>query len=84
MGVDIFSGSSPGRHIYTNRCAWSLEIVRRHAGVMEIDNQIFAAAEAARARQLAEARYSEQRRQALAAILYGVVIMILVIAAAGG
>ena len=66
-----------------NRCAWSLEIVRRHARVMEIDNQIFAAVEAARARQLAEARYSEQRRQALAAILYGVVIMVLVIAAAG-
>jgi len=51
---------------------------------MEIDNQIFAAVEVARARQLAEARYSEQRRQALAAILYGVVIMILVIAASGG
>ena len=67
-----------------DRCAWSLEIVRRHARVMEIDNQIFAAVEAARARQLAEARYSEQRRQALTAILYGVVIMILVIAAAGG
>jgi len=50
---------------------------------MEIDNQIFAAVEVARARQLAEARYSEQRRQALAAILYGVVIMVLVIAAAG-
>ena len=67
-----------------DRCAWSPEIVRRHARVMEIDNQIFAAVEAARARQLAEARYSEQRRQALTAILYGVVIMILVIAAAGG
>jgi len=67
-----------------DRCAWSLEIVRRHARVMEIDNQIFAAVEAARARQLAEARYSEQRRQALTAILYGVVIMVLVIAAAGG
>ena len=64
-------------------CAWSPEIVCRHARVMEIDNQIFAAVEAARARQLAEARYSEQRRQALAAILYGVVIMVLVIAAAG-
>ena len=67
-----------------DRCAWSPEIVRRHARVMEIDNQIFAAVEAARARQLAEARYTEQRRQALTAILYGVVIMILVIAAAGG
>ena len=67
-----------------NRCAWSPEIARERARVMEIDNQIFAAVEVARARQLAEARYSEQRRQALAAILYGVVIMVLVIAAAGG
>ena len=67
-----------------DRCAWSPEIARERARVMEIDNQIFAAVEVARARQLAEARYSEQRRQALAAILYGVVIMVLVIAAAGG
>ena len=67
----------------SDRCAWSPEIARERARVMEIDNQIFAAVEAARARQLAEARYSEQRRQALAAILYGVVIMVLVIAAAG-
>lgn len=84
-------GSDPYAHLRDpwylpprDRCAWSPEIVRRHARVMEIDNQIFAAVEAARARQLAEARYSEQRRQALAAILYGVVIMVLVIAAAGG
>ena len=81
MGL-IFSGSSLGRHIYTNRCAWSLEIVRRHARVMEIDNQIFAAVEAARARQLAEARYSEQRRQALTAIVGGLLVMILVVATA--
>ena len=67
-----------------DRCAWSPEIARKRTRVMEIDNQIFAAVEVARARQLAEARYSEQRRQALAAILYGVVIMVLVIAAAGG
>jgi hypothetical protein len=50
---------------------------------MEIDNQIFAAVEAARARQLAEARYSEQRRQALAAIAGGLLIMALVIATVG-
>jgi hypothetical protein len=62
-------------------CAWSLEIVRRHARVMEIDNQIFAAVEAARARQLAEARYSEQRRQALTAIAGGLLLVVLVIAA---
>lgn len=83
-----FQPPDPGRiaraYPPRDRCAWSLEIVRRHAREMEIDNQIFAAVEAARARQLAEARYSEQRRQALTAILYGVVIMILVIAAAGG
>ena len=65
-----------------DRCAWSPEIVCRHARLMEIDNQIFAAVEAARARQLAEARYSEQRRQALAAIIGGLLVMILVIAAA--
>ena len=64
-------------------CAWSPEIVCRHARVMEIDNQIFAAVEAARARQLAEARYSEQRRQALAAIAGGLLIMALVIATVG-
>ena len=63
-------------------CAWSLEIVRRRARVMEIDNQIFAAVEAARARQLAEARYSEQRRQALAAIIGGLLVLILAVVAA--
>ncbi len=63
-------------------CAWSLEIVRRRARVMEIDNQIFAAVEAARAQQLAEARYSEQRRQALAAIIGGLLILILAVVAA--
>jgi hypothetical protein len=62
-------------------CAWSLEIVRRHARVMEIDNQIFAAVEAARARQLAEARYQDQRRQALTAIAGGLLLVVLVIAA---
>ena len=65
-----------------DRCAWSPEIVRRHARVMEIDNQIFAAVEAARARQLAEARYSEQRRQALAAIIGGLLVLILAVVAA--
>jgi len=49
---------------------------------MEIDNQIFAAVEAARARQLAEARYSEQRRQALAAIIGGLLVLILAVVAA--
>ncbi len=65
-----------------DRCAWSLEIARQRARVMEIDNQIFAAVEAARARQLAEARYSEQRRQALAAIIGGLLVLILAVVAA--
>lgn len=49
-----------------------------------IDAKIEAAEARLAARLEAEARYREQRRQALTAILYGVVIMILVIAAAGG
>jgi len=63
-------------------CAWSPEIARERARVMEIDNQIFAAVEAARARQLAEARYSEQRRQALTAIIGGLLVLILAVVAA--
>ncbi len=65
-----------------DRCAWSPEIARERARVMEIDNQIFAAVEVARARQLAEARYSEQRRQALAAIIGGLLVLILAVVAA--
>ena len=65
-----------------DRCAWSPEIARKRTRVMEIDNQIFAAVEVARARQLAEARYSEQRRQALTAIIGGLLVMALVVAAA--
>ena len=48
-----------------------------------IDAKIEAAEARLAARLEAEARYRGQRRQALAAILYGVVIMVLVIAAAG-
>jgi len=55
---------------------------------MERDRQVQQMIDAAIARgeALREARalYRAQRRQALAAILYGVVIMVLVIAAAGG
>jgi hypothetical protein len=45
---------------------------------------VLATIDAAEARLEAQALYRAQRRQALTAILYGVVIMILVIAAAGG
>ena len=71
-----------------NRCAWSLEIVRERTREMDRCRQVLATIDAAIARgeSLREARglYRAQRRQALTAILYGVVIMILVIAAAGG
>ena len=70
-----------------NRCAWSLEIVRERTREIERTRQLFVTIDAAIARgeSLREARalYRAQRRQALTAILYGVVIMILVIAAAG-
>ena len=75
-----------------DRCAWSLEICReealkaaRYQQLIELLEQDKARWEAQRAARLeAEARYQDQRRQALAAILYGVVIMVLVIAASGG
>ena len=69
-------------------CAWSLEIVRERTREIERTRQVLATIDAAIARgeSLREARalYRAQRRQALTAILCGVVIMILVIAAAGG
>ena len=65
-----------------DRCAWSPEIARERARVMEIDNQIFAAVEVARARQLAEALYQAQRRQALTAIIGGLLVLILAVVAA--
>ena len=67
-----------------NRCAWSPEIIRERAREAERCRQVLATIDAAEARLEARALYRAQRRQALTAILYGVVIMILVIAAAGG
>ena len=67
-----------------DRCAWSLEIVRERAREAERGRQVLATIDAAEARLAARVLYRAQRRQALTAILYGVVIMILVIAAAGG
>ena len=67
-----------------DRCAWSPEIIRERAREAERCRQVLATIDAAEARLEARALYRAQRRQALTAILYGVVIMILVIAAAGG
>ena len=71
-----------------NRCAWSLEIARKRTREMDRCRQVLATIDAAIARgealRGAQALYRAQRRQALAAILYGVVIMVLVIAASGG
>ena len=66
-----------------DRCAWSLEIIRERAREAERCRQVLATIDAAKARLAARVLYRAQRRQALAAILYGVVIMVLVIAAAG-
>ena len=67
-----------------DRCAWSLEILRQRNKESERAREIIAMIEAAEARDEADARYLAMRRQAFAAILYGVVIIVLVIAAAGG
>ena len=67
-----------------DRCAWSPEIIRERAREAERCRQVLATIDAAEARLEARALYRAQRRQALTAILYGVVIRILVIAAAGG
>jgi hypothetical protein len=67
-----------------DRCEWSLEIARDRERTRRRTDALFARTDAADRRREAEGRYQTQRRQALAAILYGVVIMVLVIAAAGG
>ena len=67
-----------------NRSAWSPEIARERTREMERDRQVQQMIDAAETLRLARVLYRAQRRQALAAILYGVVIMVLVIAAAGG
>ena len=69
-----------------NRCAWSLEIVRERTREMDRTRQLFVTIDAAIARgealRLARVLYQAQRRQALAAIAGGLLIMIMVIAAA--
>jgi hypothetical protein len=69
-----------------NRCAWSLEIVRERTREIERTRQLFVTIDAAIARgealRGAQALYRAQRRQALTAIIGGLLVMILVIAAA--
>jgi len=84
-------GSDPYAHLRDpwylpprDRCEWSPEIARDRERTRRRTEVIFARNDVSDRRREAEARCREQRRQALAAILYGVVIMVLVIAAAGG
>ena len=65
-----------------NRCAWSLEIVRERTREIERTRQLFVTIDAAETLRLARVLYRAQRRQALTAIIGGLLVMILVIAAA--
>ena len=65
-----------------NRCAWSPEIARERTREIERTRQLFVTIDAAEARLAAQALYEAQRRQALTAIIGGLLVMILVIAAA--
>ncbi len=69
-----------------NRCAWSLEIVRERTREIERTRQLFVTIDAAIARgeSLREARalYRAQRRQALTAIIGGLLVLILAVVAA--
>ena len=67
-------------------CAWSLEIVRERTREIERTRQLFVTIDAAIARgeSLREARalYRAQRRQALTAIIGGLLVLILAVVAA--
>jgi hypothetical protein len=69
-----------------NRCAWSLEIVRERTREIERTRQLFVTIEAAIARgealRGAQALYRAQRRQTLTAIIGGLLVVVLVVAAA--
>ena len=69
-----------------DRCAWSLEIVRERTREIERTRQLFVTIDAAIARgeSLREARalYRAQRRQALTAIIGGLLVLILAVVAA--
>ena len=65
-----------------DRCAWSPEIARKRTREIERTRQLFVTIDAAEARLATQALYEAQRRQALTAIIGGLLVMILVIAAA--
>lgn len=65
-----------------DRCAWSPEIARKRTREMERDRQVQQMIDAAETLRLARGLYRAQRRQALTAIIGGLLVMILVIAAA--
>ena len=65
-----------------DRCAWSPEIARKRTREMERDRQVQQMIDAAETLRLARVLYRAQRRQALTAIIGGLLVMILVIAAA--
>ena len=66
----------------SDRCAWSPEIARKRTREMERDRQVLATIDAAETLRLARGLYRAQRRQTLVAIVGGLLVMILVIAAA--
>ena len=69
-----------------DRCAWSLEIVRERTREMDRCQQVLATIDAAIARgdalRGAQALYRAQRRQALTAIIGGLLVLILAVVAA--
>ena len=69
-----------------NRCAWSLEIARKRTREMDRCRQVLATIDAAIARgealRGARALYQAQRRQALTAIIGGLLVLILAVVAA--
>lgn len=70
-----------------DRCAWSPEIAHKRTREMERDRQVLATIDAAIAQRealrLARVLYLAQRRQALTAIVGGLLVGILVVVVAG-
>ena len=65
-----------------DRCAWSPEIARKRTRETDRCRQVQQMIDAAETLRLARGLYRAQRRQALTAIIGGLLVMILVIAAA--
>ncbi len=66
-----------------DRCAWSPEIARKRTREMERDRQVHQMIDAAETLRLARVLYLAQRRQALTAIVGGLLVGILVVVVAG-